>query len=148
MHRELGENFSRSVSTLPIEGTPYRYCHQGDPPRLSPDEVSAIIERSSANLLGMPRPQGNDLDRLFATFSPVWEVDVVDNDDHHLGTPYWSSEAEAPAVKPGRPVVYTLLSHTRLGDEVLLQLNYVVRFAARPGSGPFDLLGGPADGIT
>ena len=147
LHRELGENFSRPVSTLPVVGNLQRYRHQGDAPRLSPDEVSTIIGRSSANLLGMPRPQGNDLDRLFTTFAPVWEVDVV-NDDDHLGTPYWPSGAEAPAVKPRRPVAYTLLSHTRLGDEVLLQLNYIVWFAARPRSGPFDLLGGPVDGIT
>lgn len=77
----------------------------------------------------------------------MWEVDVVSSDDH-LGTPYWPSQGPAPAVSPDQPVAYTLLSHTRLGDEVLLQLNYVVWFAARPRAGVFDLLGGPVDGIT
>ena len=135
------------LANLPVEGTLSRYVHDTALADLSVRQVSRIIQRASDTPLGIPLPQGIDLKRLFATFSPVWEIDVVSEDDH-LGTPYWPVEAITPAVDPAQPVTYTLLSHIRLGNETLLQLNYVMWFRARPRTGVLDLLGGPVDGIT
>ncbi|MBK8570293.1 MAG: hypothetical protein IPN81_10185 [Nitrosomonadales bacterium] len=75
-------------------------------------------------------PTAPDLDRLFDTFAPVWEVDVVDNNDR-IGMARWDN---GPVVDVARPTLYRKVSHTRFGDQVLLQLNYIVWFPARPAT--------------
>ena len=147
LHRALAQTLSHPVTSLPVEGTLTRYVHDPASATLSPDEVKAIIERSSDNLLAVPQPDTQDLSRLFSTFAPIWEVDVVNSDDR-VGAPYWPPNSTVPGVNPHEPVTYTLLSYTRLSGETLLQLNYVIWFPARPRDGPFDLLGGRVDGIT
>ena len=72
--------------------------------------------------------------------TPTWEVDVVDDNDL-LGTPVWRKGA---AVDTQRATEYRLLSHARFGDQVLLQLNYVIWFKARPGE---DIYAGRFDGL-
>lgn len=116
-------------------------------PRLDPiADVSAILARSARNPLRIPEPDANDRARLFAAFAPRFEIDVVSAADR-IGTPAWGA-APYPLINTARPVVYTYLSHTRYRDAILVQLNYVVWFPARPRSGPLDLLGGPVDGLT
>ncbi|MFQ5551795.1 MAG: hypothetical protein ACE5FJ_11230, partial [Gemmatimonadales bacterium] len=100
------------------------------------------------NPLGIPEPTKHERARLFATFAPTWQVDVVTDDDR-IGTPVWPGlDAPTPSINVQRPVVYRQLSHTRVKGEVLAQLNYVVWFPARPKTSSFDYLGGHLDGIT
>jgi hypothetical protein len=103
-------------------------------------EVSEILNRSR-DLLGIPSPTTDDLDRLFDAFSPLWEVDVT-NDDDRIGKLRWDNR---PVVDVAQPTLYRKVSHTRFGDQVLLQLNYIVWFPARPGN---DLYAGRLDGIN
>lgn len=85
------------------------------------------------------------LDALFAAHAPVW---VLRQDSGADAIGRVTRTAAGPRVDPQAPTVYRYLSHTRFEGRLLPQLNYVVWFPARPKSGPFDLLGGPLDGLT
>ena len=84
---------------------------------------------------------------LFATFAPIFEVDIATSDDR-IGAPYWSETEANPAVETTRPVVYRRLSHTRFQGRPLLQLNYIIWFPSRPCTSALDLLCGHMDGIN
>jgi len=47
-----------------------------------------------------------------------------------------------------QPAVYTLISFTRFGSEILTQLNYISWFSARPKQSVLDLYGGLLDGVN
>ncbi len=137
--------FRKPLNALPVGG---QLLHFGPPPDIVPlnaTDVQAVLERSANNPLGIPEPQGPDRERLFATFAPVWAVDMVSDADR-IGRVRWA--AETAAVDIERPTVYRHLSHTRLGSQTLLQLNYTVWFPERPVTSSLDLLGGHLDGIT
>lgn len=142
-HHEVAMTYATPLDNLPVKGRLIRFTPPPSTGLLASSEVARILRRSADNPLRIPKPQGEDQRRLFATFAPVWEVDVAGETDR-IGMPYWGRAAE---VNTGEPVVLTHLSHGRLGAEVLLQLNYIIWFPARPRTGPFDLLGGRLDGI-
>lgn len=144
LHRDTLATFARPLKTLPVNGRLIRYV----PPAgktLTTEQVADILTRSSTNPLQIPTPTPEQRARLFATFAPVWEVDVDGRDDR-IGTPGWTGE-HTPHVDTGRPVVYRLLSHTWWHDRALLQLNYVIWFPARPPGGRMDPYAGHMDGI-
>ncbi|MBI2801664.1 MAG: hypothetical protein HYX63_15560 [Gammaproteobacteria bacterium] len=85
------------------------------------------------------------LAQLFARHAPQWRIATL-NDNDRIGRPVW--RYGRVAVDVSAPTVFTYLSYTRFESRVLLQLNYVVWFAARPSAGPFDLLAGALDGLT
>jgi hypothetical protein len=82
---------------------------------------------------------------LFAYHAPTWKVSTASTNDH-IGQPVW--RGERIAIDPAAPSLYWYSSFTRFEGAVLLQLNYVVWFAARPPRSKFDLLAGDIDGIT
>ncbi len=145
-HEELRQLYARDIAALPVAGKLIRYAPPSASPPLGAEEITLLLQRSSQNPLDIPEPSAADLQRLFETFAPVFEVDTLSEDDR-LGAPTWSNGVK-PVVATTRPVVYTLASHTLYKSEILLQLNYVMWFPARPQSGAFDLLGGHLDGIT
>ncbi|MEO6696853.1 MAG: hypothetical protein ABIN45_02505 [Gammaproteobacteria bacterium] len=145
-HEEVREVFARDVAALPVDGRIIRYMPAVASPPLNAHEVAAILERARQNPLRIPEPNAAELQRLFENFAPIFEVDTVSEDDR-LGAPMWRNE-QIPLVDTTQPTVYTHSSYTRYGDDVLLQLNYVVWFPARPRSGALDLLAGHLDGIT
>ncbi|MBI3068068.1 MAG: hypothetical protein HY323_17425 [Betaproteobacteria bacterium] len=144
-HEETLEIFRQPAEALPLYGELKRYV---PPPgrALAAAEVAAILARSSGNALGIPEPRGADLDALFATFAPAFEVDTVTDDDRP-GALGWRG-GEHPGVDVGDPVVYRRVSHTRYADRALLQLVYSVWFPSRPKTSAWDLLGGHLDGVT
>lgn len=146
-HDKTRQTFDQSLAELPVHGELVRYVPPGARP-VAPEQTSTLIEASN-DLLGVPHPQGEDLERLFAAFAPVWEVDV-NSDNDLIGTPEWRSreEASAPQINTSRPAVYRHVSHTQFDGRILLQLNYVIWFPSRPRTGAFDILGGHLDGIT
>lgn len=136
-HRDTRETYAVPLAQLPVSGTLHRWAV----PRgatLTPEEVRTIL-RDSRDPLGLPQPDATATSRLFDTFAPVWEVDVADDDDR-IGLP----QRDGPTADTARPTEFRLLSHTRLGDLGLLQLNYLVWFPARPGN---DIYAGRLDGI-
>jgi hypothetical protein len=142
--REAAETYATPLKDLPVRGRLVRFTPPIDNTPLRSREVATILRRSADNPLQIPNPDAQDQRLLFATFAPAWEVDVAGKADR-IGMPYWD---QTPEVNTGNPVVFTHLSHGRLGGEILLQLNYVIWFPARPRTGALDLLGGRLDGIT
>src|SRR3569832_2493443 len=111
---------------------------------LSTADVAELL-RSSKDALGIPSPNAEQRATLFASYAPVWEIDTVDDDDRP-GRPHWNDESR-PEVDVHHATVYTHLSYARFEDEVLLQLNYIIWFRARPPAEQFDLLAGRFDGL-
>ncbi len=142
-HAETRNTFATPLTALPVAGELVRWASS---PAMSSDiplnavQVSEILHRSRDSL-GIPLPAPAELDRLFETFAPIWEVDVTDDNDR-IGMLRWNN---GPVVDVARPILYRKVSHTRFGDQVLLQLNYIVWFLARSGN---DLYAGHLDGIN
>jgi len=143
-HEEVLESYSRPLSELAVAGRLVRFVPDA-PDALAVDEVAAIVRRASRNPLGIPLPSATDRERLFATFAPSLEMDVDSRDDR-IGKPFWKAPG-IPDVGVDEPTLYTQVSHARLDGKVLLQLNYVAWFPARPRKGRLDMLGGRLDSI-
>jgi len=142
-HTETRNTFATPLAALPVVGELIRWVTPSITSSgitMKTAKVSEILNRSR-DMLGIPSPVTDDLDRLFDTYAPIWEVDVADNDDR-VGMLRWDNR---PVVDVAQPTLYRKVSHTRFGDQVLLQLNYIVWFPARPGN---DLYAGRLDGIN
>ena len=107
--------------------------------------VRRILERSSRNALGVPRPSPADLKILLAMFAPVIYQDVAADYDE-IGEIVWLNRKVS--VNRANPTVYHYVSHTRLQGMPVLQLNYVFWYRARNGSLSPRIERGPLDGMT
>ncbi len=136
------ETFEQPLFMLPVYGERWRFV----PPPASPVDVSAVLERASANPLGIPEPRGADREALFRAFAPEFMVDVVSDADRP-GAPGWHGEA-VPTIDIMQPVVYRRMSHTRYRGRALLQVSYAIWFPERPLAGEWDLLGGHLDSVV
>ena len=141
-HDEAMATFSQPLDELPVVGELTRWsaspAYAWAP---GPPQTDSHPNGWTTDALGIPRPGPERLAQLFAQYSPVWELDVQDANDV-IGTPVWDG---GPAFDTGTATQYQQLSYTRFGDEVLLQLSYVVWFKARPGE---DIYAGRFDGLT
>ncbi len=146
LHAEFERVFEVPLADLAPEGRLTRFGLPRDAAPLPPPAVGEVLARSARNPLRLPMPPAEDLERLFATFAPVWEIDVSSNADR-VGAPRWG-DGELPTIRTEVPSVYTHVSYARLGAVPLLQLSYVVWFPSRPRIGALDLVGGHLDGIT
>lgn len=144
--KENLSTFRMPIADLPVKGRIVQYV----PPRtnviLKAADVHAIVERSRDPQLGIPDPKGRELSQLFQAFAPIWQIDVAGTYDH-IGYPTWHGDGALIGVDPRRPTVFTRVSHTVVGNQVLLQLNYSIWFQERPHDGPLDPLGGTLDGL-
>lgn len=145
-HESVQVTFSRPLDTLPVEGRLTRYRPSPDSVPMSAESVSHLLRSSATDDFGRAKLSPAERQRLFASFAPVYEVDVVGDDDR-IGMPVWTGDV-LPSVDVARPVVFRRISHTIFEGQVLVQLNYSVWFPARPSDGEFDLLSGHLDGIT
>jgi hypothetical protein len=118
-----------------------------DAPGFSRAAQAEAIARASANPLGIPEPEGQTLERLFAAHAPVFEIEQTGDFDRP-GALHWPRGARTPAVDPADPVVYRMAAWTRYRGRVLLQLVYTLWFAERPPEASFDILSGKLDGVT
>jgi len=78
-------------------------------------------------------------------FSHLIKTEVFGQD--RIGTPV-RQNAEYHSIDTARAAMFRRISQTRLGDLVLLQLDYSIWFPSRPCTSGFDLLCGHLDGIT
>jgi hypothetical protein len=139
-HAEAEKNFS---TRPPTDWSSIRYI----PEQSGRLPVSRqIVEKTRRDALGIPEYAPEDLQVLFRTYAPVWEVQTKDDQDK-IGAPYWRPEGEL-GVNTGHLLTYTLLSFTRFGKEILTQLNYIIWFPSRPKTNPLDIYGGLLDGIN
>lgn len=137
--------FDTPPEQLPVRGTLVRYMPR-ESVTLTAAEVAAILAGATMGPLGIPRPEGAQLERLTGAFAPVLEIDESDANDRP-GFPA-PGEGSAPTVDVGRPMAFTRVAYARVGDRVLLQLVYSFWFPARPERSPLDLLAGRLDGLT
>lgn len=144
-HEETLAIYKQPLQQLPVSGQLTRYQPSTNM-ALSDAQVADILNTSANNPLTIPLPSAEDQQHLFNSFAPVFEIDVATNNDR-IGYPELQAE-NTPRVNINKPTVFQHLSHTRLGNKILLQLNYTIWFPARPKSSTFDLLGGHLDGIT
>ncbi|MFO1371398.1 MAG: hypothetical protein U1F42_03060 [Candidatus Competibacteraceae bacterium] len=131
--------FAQPLASLPVQGELRRFGPVAVP------TVTADWSTLPRDTLGIPQPTPAQVDALFAAHAPVWEIDVTTAADRP-GMPYWQADG-VPTVNPAEAAVYRYLSYTRWQGQPLLQLNYLLWFAARPRAGAFDLLGGALDGV-
>ncbi len=132
-HHQSHKVFSEPISALPIVGQLGRWRSPGAP--------VAAVTWSQTDPLGIPVLTPDQLGALFRYHAPIWEIDVVDDNDLP-GTAVWRA---GPAIDTTRGTQYETLSYTRYGDYVLVQLNYIIWFAARPGD---DIYAGRFDGLV
>lgn len=134
-----------AAPALPTLGTRLRYA---PPPgaRLEPREVRALLDRSRQGPFGLPVPDAESAERLFAAFAPEITVDTTGSHDL-FGALAWTS-ATAPVVDAAAPVVYRRFAHALVGGQPLLQLVYTIWFPERPASGPLDILAGTLDAVV
>ena len=137
-HRETRASYALPLEELPQQGRLQRWASPAQS-KPSSEEIRHWLH-TERDPLGIPRLDQAQQAALFTRFAPVWEVDVVDDNDR-IGTIRWQQQAY---VDLQRPSEYRLLSHTLLGGEVLTQLNYLVWFPARPGN---DIYAGWLDGL-
>jgi hypothetical protein len=135
--------FDTPLDRLPVRGVLVRYVPREAAPPTAAD-VAGILAGATGPL-GVPRPEGAALARLFAAFAPVLEIDELDANDRP-GFPV--PDARAPTTDPSRPVAFMRVAYQRVGDRVLLQLVYSFWFPARPPRTPLDPLAGRLDGLT
>jgi len=139
-HEEERRTYATPLEKLPVTGKLSRWSSRKGS-SLARQQVESILRRS-VDALGTPVPTAKELAQLFDTFAPVWEVDVVDNNDR-IGTPRWTSGLLG--VDTAEPSLFRRVSYTRYRGRTLLQLNYIVWFPARDSG---DMYGGDIDGIN
>lgn len=145
LHRELRQPFIAPGPSRPEAGPVVLYAPPATEPSPAP-EIAAVLAASSANPLAVPEPSGDPLERLFASFAPVFTVETKSGNDR-IGAVRLGGEGE-PGIDGTDPVVYRRVSHTRFGGRTLLQLNYLIWFPARPPQGPVDIYAGRFDGLV
>lgn len=144
LHRELNHPFQQANGRIPVAGRLIRYR-----PRVANmptrRQVGAMLEKSYQNPLRIPLLSSAQLERLFARFAPVWEVDTH-NENDAIGAVILTEDAR-PSIDRNRPAVYVQSAHTRYRGENLLQLVYQIWFPAREKTGLFDIYGGDLDSV-
>lgn len=144
VQREMREPFLNPDQNLSGTGRLIRYGPP-TPDALSSAEVAKLLEQSALNPLGIPEPSEDQFARLFSTFAPIWAIDTVDDNDR-IGSAYIDGDGKSN-INVQKPAVYRLPSYTRFGGQVLLQLNYLVWFPARPPVSWMDIYAGRFDGL-
>ena len=143
-HREVSATFAAPLDALSA-GVELR-TYAPPPGGLGAHAAAALLARASANPLGIPDPRGADLESLFRTYAPRFVVATAGDADVP-GEPGWTT-ADAPGVVNRLPVVYRRASHTRYGEQALLQLSYAIWFPERPKEAGSDLLAGRLDAVV
>jgi hypothetical protein len=119
-----------------------------EPPhgRVSAQGIGTILASAKTDGLGIPEFSDRDRDTLFAAFAPVFEVETTADYDR-IGPLRWGA-GETPEVDVSRPVAYRRLAFTRYGNDVLVQLVYMIWFPERPAKNWLDPVSGRLDAIV
>lgn len=144
-HEETRDTYTRDRAKLPVNGKLLRYVSHEETKKLAYSNVAKILGGAGAHPLGMLKSNYKDIQLLFNTYAPVFEIDTASNDDR-IGAIRLTENFE-PEVDTTNPIIYQFITYTRIQEKTLLQLNYMVWFPGRPMSSGFDLLGGKLDGL-
>ncbi len=105
-------------------------------------QQSTFYRVDSASALG-ENPEITALLRQHAPDLQVEKKGVADQ----LGAPVWRDDMSIE-LNTEAPHAYSYVSYIRYKQQVLMQLNYVFWFAARPKTSSFDLYGGDLDALV
>jgi hypothetical protein len=144
LHNEARNGFQRpeAMNGGKIEW----YVPRGPRPEISHEKLAAILKQARDNsALGIPEPDPETLIKLFDYYAPAWRISTNDDRDR-IGRPFWQDDGSI-GVDTSDTVAYRYHSFTRIGDKVLLQLNFMIWFPGRPSQGWFDILSGHLDGF-
>jgi len=133
------ESFNIPLEDLSVSGKLQSY---GLPPIGMNKSVSKNIQK---NVLNTPVYNKQQLDVLFAKFAPVLEINEEDFNDK-IGKMIVNNDSK-PELNLDQPTYYVLPSYARFQGKILLQLNYVFWFPARPVKSILDIYAGKFDGI-
>ena len=138
-HRETHATFATPLDELAVQGRLQRWAAAADTVPTAGTIRTWLADQRDP--LGLPQLDEGQQQALFARFAPIWEVDVVDDNDR-IGQIRWHGK---PQVDTTRPVEYRLLSYALLDGQIVPQLNYQVWFPSRPRNG---LYAGWLDGLV
>jgi len=116
-------------------------------PALARETVAGLLARARLDPLGLPELSGREVEMIAAAYAPTFELAVLGDYDR-FGELRWRPGSADPEVDATVPVVYVHAAHTRVGDEVLLQIVYSLWFSERPPQGALDLLAGRYDAVV
>ena len=140
--REMSETFRKTLSGVVRYGDVLIYV----PQTFEPIDVALILHNASDNPLRIPLPGPAELAQLFNQFAPNFAIDT--RGDFDRPGAFDRSDGGRTHIDTTSAKIYTLMSHTRLEGQTLLQLNYAIWFSERPKKGKFDALGGALDGLV
>jgi hypothetical protein len=138
-------SFERPPGKLKISGKIGYTAPRNQTPPMKSDAVAALLRRAAGNPLNIPRPAGDDLRRLAASFAPVYAIDVVGRFDR-IGVPRPRTHG-APGLDTSAPRVYVQPSWVIINEVPLLQISYLAWFSERPPTSSVDILAGKLDGL-
>ncbi|WP_305909412.1 hypothetical protein Q9L42_005605 [Methylomarinum sp. Ch1-1] len=144
LHRKLKKPFHLPIEQIAASGRLTRY-RPDSMTTLSQQQVGAMLAASYRNPLKIPLLAPDKLERLFAHFAPVWEIDTRNETD--LVGAMTLDENGRPKVDGENPTVYVKHAYTRYHGENLLQLIYQIWMPAREKTDAFDLYGGELDSV-
>jgi hypothetical protein len=107
--------------------------------------IASILDGCSQNPLRIPLLSPGQERDLAASFAPVFFQDVVADYDRP-GRVTW--QGDRPAVDAAKPTVYYFVSHAFLDGRPVVQMNFVVWYAAREGPNAPWIERGALDGLT
>ncbi len=139
LQARLQADFDTPLAELPVAGTLRRYIL--GPLSLDGPEPPLPVD----NIWHIPVPGRAELARLLRRHAPIFEIDVLSDDDRP-GALAWGADGK-PLVRVDQPALYWRLSWARLGGRWRLQLNYMIWFPARTAQGPFDIYAGRLDSL-
>jgi len=147
LRKEIRAAYAIPEAQLPIKGQLFHVVPPEPKPPLTEPQLAAMIQSAKQNPLNIPMPNATDRALLFDYYAPEWLLDVAEANDQ-MGQVFFAKGETLARVDVSQPTVYRRISHTRFGEQTLLQLNYVMWFPARTQEGALDILGGHMDGIT
>jgi hypothetical protein len=111
-----------------------------------PAAASHFVERVERDGLGIPMVSAAQRKVLFRIHAPVWQIQYRSDDDR-IGWPRYDRSGNL-SIDTDRPVTFSRLSFTRFQNTILVQLNYIIWLPARTKRSPWDIYGGPIDGLN
>lgn len=145
-HEEAAAAFRAARTGQKFTGTPVTRYSLPAASVLPRSAVGTLLARATTHPLRTPEFSEQELEQVFSTYAPVFEVETNGAFDRP-GTLKWEAAGRL-GVDAMRPVVYRRLTYTRSGRDSLAQLVYTLWFPERPANGPFDILAGKLDGIV
>ncbi len=133
------------LNDLETDGRMVRFFPETTDSLLDQTFVNNLYNPASVDAFGLPVLTEQDERRLANRFAPMIYQDMA-NDYDRIGKIRW--QENQVRVDPGQPTAYFYTSHSFLGDQPVLQMNYAFWYPERAGKNAPWIERGPLDGLT